>query len=556
MTPVFGNHIGVVVNNVDPEARNRLQIFVPYISTTLFLGWNSKASDIVLTQGSLAGMGQDIQERLKLILPWAEAAMPLFGSGGTTHADLSTGKTKLSLPPTSKLVSTGNRNTIVRSDDEVISPYGGTPGLLNLNSTDPADVNVMRYLASLGAAETGFESKYMDSNKITDNGFYLDSNGEKVLVTDSNDLKYNSNVYKGVTEEGLSLDNSIARYGDFGYYKTNYEQQQMFTNKLKSAGYGSSLTLNTGSASEQTQKMALYLQLQYPTAYQAIQNGDYKAANDVLRGAWPSLPGGKSWNKFTDSQKKQFISAIQNGNNDSYISKLKDTTSSLDNFPNTVSGSENTGAGPVLKHLDSTTQQRGLDARTPNGINSVPEPGTFVWVFFLGGDVQKPVYFAGVTEKNAGARNTLNPNQIPYSAPAASSTLNTSQDLTIGLGGEFGTKLADTALNLYNTGGNVGENGQYDRDGSHCWAGVKTALQPLIGSYLGGAAANDAPPELLSHGFELVTDGTQRVGDVRVFNGGQYGHVDIVTNQGYVSDVLRKADPTYQLQGVYRYKSG
>ena len=182
-----------------------------------------------------------------------------------------------------------------------------------------------------------------------------------------------------------------------------------------------------------------------------------------------------------------------------------------------------------------------------------------MWVFFLGGDVQKPVYFAGVTEKNAGARNTLNPNQIPYKPPTAVtlSPSNAAEEQLIGLGGEFGTKLASTALDLLAAGEGVGAGKQYLRKKEqYCWAGVKTALQPLLGTYLGGATANDAPPELLSHGFELVTDGTQRIGDIRVFNGGNYGHVDIVTNQGFVSDILRKTNPGYQLQGVYRYKSG
>ena len=412
--------------------------------------------------------------------------MPLFGSGGTTHADLSNGKTKLSQPPASIPVNTGNKNTIVRSDSEVISPYGplaGTSGLLNLNSSDPADVNVMRYLYSLGIAETGFVP---------------DPPGGRGAISD-NQISNNSNVrnaYNDAIKRGLSESEAnayaVSVGADYGFYRTNGTDNTEFIKLQKLNGYSGTVNLGQGSIAEQTQAVDLYIKLLNPTAYQAMQRGDYTTANKLLNGRWPSLPGGKTYESAqTSSGHRNEILNAQTDTTNSYQTKLLNTTPTLNQPPPLAN---NTEAAPVLKHLDSTVPQRGMDARTPNGINSAPEPGTFVWVFFLGGDVQKPVYFAGVTEKNAGARNTLNPNQIPYKPPTAVtlSPSNAAEEQLIGLGGEFGTKLASTALDLLAAGEGVGAGKQYLRKKEqYCWAGVKTALQPLLGTYLGGATAND-----------------------------------------------------------------
>jgi hypothetical protein len=54
--------------------------------------------------------------------------------------------------------------------------------------------------------------------------------------------------------------------------------------------------------------------------------------------------------------------------------------------------------------INQTYSGPGADYKRPQGSDSVPQPGNSVWVFFLNGDLQKPVYFALVTEAYANAR--------------------------------------------------------------------------------------------------------------------------------------------------------
>lgn len=94
MNPVYGNHLGIVINNDDPEKRKRVQVFIPHLNNTLFDLWN-KVDDKNIENISFKdvnSLGSTIIERLKQSLPWAEAAMPLFGGGTSLTSNTATGK--------------------------------------------------------------------------------------------------------------------------------------------------------------------------------------------------------------------------------------------------------------------------------------------------------------------------------------------------------------------------------------------------------------------------------------------------------------------------------
>ena len=44
----WGNHLGICVNNADPEKRGRIQVFVPHIMPALFEEWNEDGKDITI----------------------------------------------------------------------------------------------------------------------------------------------------------------------------------------------------------------------------------------------------------------------------------------------------------------------------------------------------------------------------------------------------------------------------------------------------------------------------------------------------------------------------
>jgi hypothetical protein len=445
---VHGNYIGVVVNsNPDPEGRGRVQIFVPHLSTTLYEGWNKEGKDISITQGSLAGIDVNVLQRLQQTLPWAECAFPLFGTGGTTYADPSTGLTKPSLPSSAPAVSTSNRNSLntdksaPQIEGEDTNKTLGKKSLISLNSSDPGDQNLIRYAISMGYPETEFDPKSLTN--INDNGYKLDNLGNKILVTDSTSPYFNSNVYKAVQNDksinkddpasiNAAIDRAVDQYGDFGYYKINKSQIDPVLTK---AGY-ENVDLRYGSAAEQLQAMCAYLDnYRGGTVGQMIRNGQFSAADALLNGQWQSLPGGtmsperranntgasagscynpgiKDPNSCIREQKQKtaMVQSIRSGDSSaaSIIAKATNTTPQMV----TNTGLTSNSSSYTSKVLDSTRKLSPRDMRTPNGISSVPSAGTFVWCFFMGGDPQRPVYFAGVTESFAHARTSSIPSEI------------------------------------------------------------------------------------------------------------------------------------------------
>jgi hypothetical protein len=83
MKEYYGNHLGICINNNDPENRGRVQVFIPHIMPALYEGWNELGEDIKLEcvgDNLPNGLSSKVIEKLRLILPWAEAAMPVIGN--------------------------------------------------------------------------------------------------------------------------------------------------------------------------------------------------------------------------------------------------------------------------------------------------------------------------------------------------------------------------------------------------------------------------------------------------------------------------------------------
>jgi hypothetical protein len=86
MKAYYGNYVGLVISggNEDPEYRGRTQVFIPHIMPTIYEGWNETGEDrqISITGNNLeGGLTQKEIEHLKKVLPWAECATPVVGSG-------------------------------------------------------------------------------------------------------------------------------------------------------------------------------------------------------------------------------------------------------------------------------------------------------------------------------------------------------------------------------------------------------------------------------------------------------------------------------------------
>ena len=83
MKEYYGNYLGICINNQDPEHRGRVQVFIPHIMPALYENWNKEGKDISLEcvgNNIPTGLSSEIVEKLKKILPWSEAALPVIGS--------------------------------------------------------------------------------------------------------------------------------------------------------------------------------------------------------------------------------------------------------------------------------------------------------------------------------------------------------------------------------------------------------------------------------------------------------------------------------------------
>ncbi|MBP7823456.1 hypothetical protein KA050_03835 [Candidatus Gracilibacteria bacterium] len=106
--------------------------------------------------------------------------------------------------------------------------------------------------------------------------------------------------------------------------------------------------------------------------------------------------------------------------------------------------------------------------------------------------------------------------------------------------------LAKLAKQGVNPGGSTGT----------CYKSVKNhicAAGYIPTSYaLGGGSAKNAGPDLLSAGFQSVGTRGGQIGDVYVYSGGEHGHIEINTGDGFASDFFSSRASGRTLIGVYR----
>jgi len=81
MNKYYGNYVGVVIQNNDPDMSGKVKVFVPHVSSTVYNDWVRGKDD-----KTIKFIGNNIDEDitgilddLKLILPWSECAAPLVG---------------------------------------------------------------------------------------------------------------------------------------------------------------------------------------------------------------------------------------------------------------------------------------------------------------------------------------------------------------------------------------------------------------------------------------------------------------------------------------------
>ncbi len=393
MEKCYGNHLGLVINDRDPEQRGRVQIFIPHISNTLFVDWNdivTKNQDIEFKHiGEGGGLSPAIIKRLIMVLPWAEGAAPIWGGGTASY-----------YKPSSRKASTNPMEVVV--DDHIQSP------LLDGEEFTNANKNLLNFIRSIGYSESGYSDAEANSDKL-------------------NQSSNNANVRK-----------SGPNGADYGYYQCNqldvWEAVKLgmdpeLAGALNGGGKGGTPVLY--DINMQTKAMMQYLPLlavknpAFEEGYKHILAGEFEAAVG-------SLP--KKWFGPTDAfnREPQIMKQIWAGGgprSDLSPNAVASATDASGGSQQTIdpSSGQSTNTGQTepfiaesqlspLPEIPSDTPSLSVTNTDPKfvrdtnfgssgivsvptgssgtGMVSIPKPGAKVWVFFNGGDIQCPVYFA------------------------------------------------------------------------------------------------------------------------------------------------------------------
>ena len=144
----LGIELGIVINKHDPENRKRVQVFIPHLSNTLFEDWNKEDSDIIKFKNPNELPG-NVLIRLKQTLPWAEAAVGIFGGGTSMTANTYNGNLGVNNTEGTVLGGTETNtpvNDVVALGDGVIDPLEGVP---ELDQDDRPDADFATPLAEM-----------------------------------------------------------------------------------------------------------------------------------------------------------------------------------------------------------------------------------------------------------------------------------------------------------------------------------------------------------------------------------------------------------------------
>jgi hypothetical protein len=432
MKKYYGNYLGICISNSDPQYRGRVQIFIPNIMPALYKKWNQDGKDITINgvgDNLQGGIPSEVIEDLKKILPWAEAASPIMG--GSAPGTLTTNAK--TAPASSGIVS-----TLVKAVANVIAPGASTlvngvknfydqsptatpPNSLNPgDQTKPAETSSVSgtvasasphqstvpvgtnpgdpsYGSSANPAVAPVNAPNTGNNTISPGlaaGFAVIGQGETGFQTGEantdryNQVNNNANVRAGVNK-GLTAEQSMASFGDYGFYQCNDHTEGALVEKYclsqgfsqdQATYYRQAITNNAGkgsfSVSDQTQAMSYLFAQQHPAAVQqlnALKPEDpnfQQSVNQIMlqfKGQWFGIPRGIQENAASPNSSANQI--IKNG---------KAISS-----PNVVNTPDRHGPTATLDVNN-----------TPKGMFSFPSPGALLWVFFQEGNPLFPVYFA------------------------------------------------------------------------------------------------------------------------------------------------------------------
>jgi hypothetical protein len=405
--PIYGNHVGIVVNDQDPEKRGRVQVFLPHLSNTLYSGWNDQLKDIsfkTFETSQQGGITETIAQKLYAVLPWAEASVPSFGGGTSAPVNPSIGAATPN--PQSNAVQAQQNPPTPISNTTQNAPVAPSA---NLNQSATANPNAEVIDGnSIGSSQTTpngpsqyismYDLKGMIQTSVASSGLVgtIPADGSNYGIT-SGSLEEWTNFYLAqATTESRTYTNAGTTYimtndsGDNGTSNGVYSISvgDIFTKGINILNPSQNVAASISYSASLIKSSANY------TVTTSINGKDQTVSGQpVISGVTDSLING---NHYAGVANYWGPARPGTGPSGSY-SRLSSRTG--------ASSSELTASIPTGKSVVGYSPCRSMvgqfiSAFLPNGgangFYSQPAVGAKVWVFFYGGDIQKPVYFGVV----------------------------------------------------------------------------------------------------------------------------------------------------------------
>jgi len=413
----YGMHLGIVVNNQDPENRGRVQIFIPHIIPVIGKLWNQNKIDKAFkvigdNLNDEGGLTSGLVKKLKNLLPWAECAAPIFGGG------------------TSAVYNPSNKQTTISSPYPInVQPEGQAdlPLQSQLNNTGDFMFNLTQFQANdLEGFQTAYKNNFSYyqavSNNLAKQGInippqtvaalhYREGSGD-LTKSIANGNAITSYVRKDGLVSGGNSSNSFTPSNSWVDHSTevlSYELHDKYSNpesldwSKPETSYDFAERFNgLGYRNKGVASPYIWSGTNIYTGGKFVSDGVYsstafdkqiglaamlKVASDTpIEGPLPTdnpnnLPDVQSGNTVVNNTPQESITGT--GKTDNETGK----ESKSDEF------TENVNIIKDLDHASFDVQSRNYTSQA-SGYFSIPDEGSKVWVFFNDGDAQYPIYFA------------------------------------------------------------------------------------------------------------------------------------------------------------------
>ena len=85
MKKYYGNHLGIVIQNNDPDKAGKIKVFIPHVTSTIYNNWvkEGKNKTLKFIGNNIDEDLTEVLDDLKIITPWADCAEPLVGESAS-----------------------------------------------------------------------------------------------------------------------------------------------------------------------------------------------------------------------------------------------------------------------------------------------------------------------------------------------------------------------------------------------------------------------------------------------------------------------------------------